>query len=289
MTDEKILAEDIAASVDRALSEDVGTGDVTADLIPPGTRAHASVVCRDEAILCGRAWFDRVFARLDRGIDIDWHAADGQRLAPGDRICTLAGPARPILTGERTALNFLQTLSGAATAAARYAAAVAHTRCRILDTRKTLPGLRLAQKYAVRCGGAVNHRVGLFDAILVKENHIIACGGINAAVRRARERSPGLPVEVEVEDAGELREALTAGADRVMLDNFDLAALREAVAITRAANTGAMLEASGGLEMEDIVAVAETGVDFVSVGALTKHVRAVDFSMRFELADGGAG
>jgi nicotinate-nucleotide pyrophosphorylase (carboxylating) len=288
MGDEKTLAEDVAASVERALAEDVGSGDVTAALIPPQTRARASVVCRDEAILCGRSWFERVFAQLDDHIEIRWQIADGDRLAPGERVCTLDGPARPILTGERTALNFLQTLSGTATTAARYASAVAHTRCRILDTRKTLPGMRLAQKYAVRCGGAVNHRVGLFDAILVKENHIIACGGIDGAVRRARDLSPGLAVEVEVETIDELRAALAAGADRVMLDNFSPDALREAVRVTRDTGTGATLEASGGLEMADIVAVAETGVDFISVGALTKHVRAVDFSMRFELQDGVA-
>lgn len=281
---DQTLSNHIAASVALALAEDVGSGDVTAALIAPGTRARASVICREEAVLCGREWFQRVFAELDAGIRIEWRAADGERLSADALVCTLDGPARPLLTGERTALNFLQTLSGTATAAARYVAAVAHTGCRILDTRKTLPGLRLAQKYAVRCGGAVNHRMGLYDAILIKENHIIACGGIAAAVATARDRSPGLPVEVEVENLEEVSAALSAGADRLLLDNFDLDALREAVRITRESRTGATLEASGGLQMDDLVAVAETGVDYVSAGALTKHLRAVDYSMRFELA-----
>jgi len=283
------LSAYIRASVDAALAEDVGGGDVTAALIGAEARSRATVVCREDAILCGRAWFDRVFAVLDGTVRIEWRADDGERLAPGETVCSLDGPARPILTGERTALNFLQTLSGTATAAARYAAAVAHTGCRILDTRKTIPGLRLAQKYAVRCGGAVNHRLGLFDAVLVKENHIFACGGIRAAVARARAENPVLPVEVEVENIDELREALAAGADRLLLDNFPLGALREAVRVTRDAGTGATLEASGGLEMDDMAAVAETGVDFISVGALTKHLRAVDYSMRFDAATGGQG
>ena len=279
----------IGASVAAALAEDVGSGDVTAALIGADATTQAAVVCREDAVLCGRAWFDRVFAALDEAVTVEWQAEDGERLAPGAVVCTLQGPARPILTGERTALNFLQTLSGTATAAARYAAAVAHTGCRILDTRKTLPGLRLAQKYAVRCGGAVNHRIGLFDAILIKENHIIACGGITSAVSRARRDNPSLPIEVEVENLEELGEALAAGADRLLLDNFSLDTLREAVRITRDGGTGATLEASGGLEMDDMVAVAETGVDFISVGALTKHLRAVDFSMRFRAgADGRA-
>lgn len=275
------LSAHIRASVDAALAEDVGSGDVTAALIDAGARSRATVICREDAILCGRLWFDRVFAALDENLRVEWQADDGDRLAPGETVCSLQGRARPILTGERTALNFLQTLSGTATAAARYAAAVSHTGCRILDTRKTIPGLRLAQKYAVRCGGAVNHRIGLFDAVLVKENHIIACGGIAAAVARARADNPALPVEVEVETIEELRQALAAGADRLLLDNFSLDALREAVRITRDGGTGATLEASGGLGMEDIAGVAETGVDFISVGALTKHLRAVDFSMRF--------
>ncbi len=284
---EDSLSAHIRASVEAALAEDVGGGDVTAGLIGADARTQASVVCREDAVLCGRAWFERVFAALDERIRIAWQTGDGDRLAPGATVCTLRGPARPILTGERTALNFLQTLSGTATAAARYAAAVAHTPCRILDTRKTLPGLRLAQKYAVRCGGAKNHRIGLFDAILIKENHLIACGGIMAAVARARADNPSLPVEVEVEKPDEVRQALEAGADRLLLDNFPLDALREAVRLTRESGTGATLEASGGLEMDDIVAVAETGVDFISVGALTKHLRAVDFSMRFRAdADG---
>ncbi len=281
------LSAHIRASVDAALAEDVGGGDVTAALVGTGACFHATVICREDAILCGRAWFDRVFAELDESIRIDWQAGDGDRLAPGETVCSLEGPARPILTGERSALNFLQTLSGTATTAARYAAAIAHTGCRILDTRKTIPGLRLAQKYAVRCGGAVNHRMGLFDAVLIKENHIIACGGIEAAVSRARADNPALPVEVEVESIDELRKALAAGADRLLLDNFPLDALREAVRITRDGGTGATLEASGGLQMDAITAVAETGVDFISVGALTKHLRAVDYSMRLRAGAGG--
>lgn len=286
MHDDRLSAH-IRAGVDTALAEDVGGGDVTAALIGAEARSHATVICREDAILCGRAWFDRVFAVLDETVRIEWQAADGDALAPGQAVCSLQGRARSILTGERTALNFLQTLSGTATAAARYAAAVAHTGCRILDTRKTIPGLRLAQKYAVRCGGAINHRIGLFDAVLIKENHIIACGGIAAAVSRARTGNPALPIEVEVESIDELRDALAAGADRLLLDNFPLDALREAVRITRDGGTGATLEASGGLQMDAIAAVAETGVDFISVGALTKHVRTVDYSMRFRAGAGG--
>lgn len=278
------LRASIEAGVAAALSEDVGGGDITAALVDPETRARATVIVRESAVLCGSAWFERVFAVLHGEIRVHWERDDGDMLEPGDLVCTLTGPARQILTGERTALNFLQTLSGTATAAARYARAVAHTDCRILDTRKTIPGLRLAQKYAVRCGGAVNHRFGLYDAILIKENHIHSSGGIRQAVSRARKVNPGAPVEIEVEELAQLQEALDAGADRLLLDNFDLQSLRDAVAITCASGTGATLEASGGLEMDDIVAVAETGVDYISVGALTKHVRATDYSMRFEFS-----
>ncbi len=280
------LESHIASSVAAALAEDVGDGDITAALVAPGATARAAVTVRESAVLCGRAWFDRVFADLDTRIRVDWSAADGEPIEAGQRVCTLSGPARPILTGERTALNFLQTLSGTATTTARYARAIAHTKCRILDTRKTIPGLRLAQKYAVRCGGGRNHRMGLYDAVLIKENHILSAGGVAEAVRRARARTPDAPVEVEVEDLGQARDALAAGADRLLLDNFTPARMREAVALRDGLGSEATLEASGGLEFDDIATVAETGVDFISVGALTKHLRATDYSMRFEFSGG---
>jgi nicotinate-nucleotide pyrophosphorylase (carboxylating) len=217
-------------------------------------------------------------------VRIDWYAADGERVTAGATLCLLAGPARALLSGERTALNFLQLLSGTATVTSRYASRVAGTRTKILDTRKTLPGLRLAQKYAVRCGGGANHRLGLYDAILVKENHILSAGGIAAAVQRARAAQPALPVEIEVESEAELREALAAGADRVLLDNFPLAELERAVAVNDGMGKPAELEASGGLTLDEIAEVAATGVDYISVGALTKHVRAIDLSMRVEVA-----
>jgi nicotinate-nucleotide pyrophosphorylase (carboxylating) len=275
MTD---LPQDIGECVARALAEDVGSGDVTAALLAAESAARARVVSREDCVLCGSAWFDEVFRRLDPGVRVAWHARDGDRVAAGQVLCELAGPARALLTGERTALNFLQTLSGTATAARRFADAVGHTATRILDTRKTLPGLRAAQKYAVRCGGCHNHRMGLYDMVLIKENHILAAGSIGAAVAAARRLHPALPLEVEVEDLGQLDEALAAGAAIVLLDNFDLPRLREAVA--RAAGR-ARLEASGNVDLEGIAAVAETGVDYVSVGAITKHLHAVDLSMRF--------
>lgn len=272
------LPADLHAQVDRALDEDLGDGDRTAALIPAQARARARVVSREAAVLCGTAWFDAVFARLSPEVRIAWRAADGDEFEPGALLCSLEGPARALLSGERTALNFLQALSGTATAARHYARLVADTGCRILDTRKTLPGLRSAQKYAVACGGCLNHRMGLYDAILIKENHIMAAGGIGPAVAAARQG--GVPVEVEVENLDQLREALEAGAERVLLDNFSLAELREAV---RLAAGRARLEASGGVEESALRAIAETGVDFISVGALTKHLRAVDLSMRFTL------
>ncbi|HEX6998917.1 MAG TPA: carboxylating nicotinate-nucleotide diphosphorylase [Gammaproteobacteria bacterium] len=277
------LPSDIAAAVARALEEDVGAGDVTAALIAPTTRAHAAVVAKEDAVLCGTAWFDEVFRRLDPAIVVRWHARDGDDVRSGTTVCELAGPARPILTGERTALNFLQTLSGTATAARRYAQALAGTGCRVLDTRKTLPGLRRAQKYAVRVGGGTNHRLGLYDGVLIKENHIAAAGGVAAAVAAARRNTPSIPIEVEVETLDELREALDTDADRIMLDDFSLDDMRRAVAL-RDAHPGRRkeLEASGSVALERLRAVAETGVDFVSVGALTKHVTAIDFSMRFQ-------
>ncbi|HPE71880.1 MAG TPA: carboxylating nicotinate-nucleotide diphosphorylase [Candidatus Competibacter sp.] len=261
-----------------ALAEDVGSGDLTAALIPEHAQAEATVVSREVAILCGTTWFDAVFRQLDPGIAIDWRAADGDRVESEQLLCTLRGPARPLLTGERTALNFLQLLSGTATLARRYADAVSGTKAVILDTRKTLPGLRLAQKYAVRCGGCRNHRIGLFDAVLIKENHIMAAGSIGNAIATARRLHPGVTVEVEVENRAELEEALAARPDIVMLDNFDLAAMAEAVRIV---DGRVKLEASGNVNFDTVRGIAETGVDYISIGGLTKDVRAIDLSMRF--------
>jgi nicotinate-nucleotide pyrophosphorylase (carboxylating) len=261
-----------------ALAEDVGAGDLTAALIPEDARAEATVISRETAVLCGAAWFDAVFRQLDPRVAIDWRAADGDRIEPNQVLCTLRGPARPLLTGERTALNFLQMLSGTATLARRFADAVAGTGATILDTRKTLPGLRLAQKYAVRRGGCQNHRIGLFDAVLIKENHIMAAGSITNAIAAARRLHPGVTVEVEVENLAELEEALAAGPDIVMLDNFDLATMAEAV---RIAGGRVKLEASGNVSFDTVRQIAETGVDYISIGGLTKDVRAVDLSMRF--------
>jgi nicotinate-nucleotide pyrophosphorylase (carboxylating) len=273
-------AELIAADVTRAFAEDIGTGDATADLLPANARATAILTCREDAVLAGAAWFDACFRRLDPAVDIQWQAADGDRIAPGSRICRLQGNARALVTAERSALNFLQLLSATATVTAAYVRAIEGTRTRVLDTRKTLPGLRLAQKYAVRCGGGVNHRVGLYDAILVKENHIIAAGGIAEAVHAGRASHPDLLLEVEVENIDELGQAIDAGADRVMLDNFSPEALVEAV---RFADGRVSLEVSGNVELDTIRAIAETGVDYISSGALTKHVRAIDFSLRLQL------
>ena len=278
------LPADLDDLVALAIAEDVGGGDVTADLLPADSRAEASVVTRERAVLCGTAWFDRVFAQLDPAVSPDWRAADGDLVEAGTELCRLTGPARPLLSGERTALNFLQTLSGTATLARRYADAVAGTGCRVLDTRKTLPGLRSAQKYAVACGGGSNHRHGLFDAVLVKENHIMAAGGIRAALRAARALHPELTIEIEVESLAELEQALAGGPDVILLDNFDLESMRRAVARTRGGPGAARLEASGNVSLATVRDIAETGVDFVSVGELTKNVRAVDLSMRFRLA-----
>ena len=267
-------------TVRRALAEDIGSGDLTAALVPAESQMRARLITRENAVLCGAAWVDAVFRNLDSRIRIDWEARDGDAILADQVLCRLDGPARAMLTGERTALNFLQTLSGTATAARRYVDAVRGTSTVILDTRKTLPGLRLAQKYAVRCGGARNHRIGLYDGILIKENHIVAAGSIGAAVRAARAAAPAnVFIEVEVENLHQLNEALTAGAKRILLDNFALDDIRRAVAATRG---HAQLEVSGGVTLETIRAFAETGVDFISVGAITKHVRAVDLSMRFE-------
>jgi nicotinate-nucleotide pyrophosphorylase (carboxylating) len=273
----------LEAQVTLALREDVGSGDLTASLIPADRVARATVVCRETAVLCGRAWFDGVFRQLDPEVRVRWEVGEGTLVDPDQTLCELVGPARSILTGERTALNFLQTLSATATVTRRYVDAIAGTNTRILDTRKTLPGLRLAQKYAVRCGGGTNHRIGLFDGVLVKENHIAAAGSIAAAVRSARAVAGQALIEVEVENLNELKQALATDVDRIMLDNFGLAQMREAVALTRDSHSRIELEASGNVTLQTIRPIAETGVDYISVGGLTKHVQAIDLSMRFAM------
>jgi nicotinate-nucleotide pyrophosphorylase (carboxylating) len=280
------LPADLAAQVDAALREDIGSGDVTAALVPAAQRVRGAVVTREEAVLAGRPWAEETFRRLDPQVRLAWRASDGERLAAGQVIVEIAGPARAVLTGERTALNFLQLLSGTATVTWRFVDAVAGTGCRILDTRKTLPGLRSAQKYAVRCGGGDNHRLGLYDQVLIKENHIAAAGSITGAIEAARRSAPGLKVEVEVESLAELEEALNAAPDIIMLDDFSLADLRTAVSLTRASGRAVKLEASGSVSLESVREIAATGVDYISVGSLTKHVRAVDLSMRLELGGG---
>ena len=271
------FSAEIEANVRKALNEDIGTGDVTAQLIPAERLARATIITREAAVISGAAWVDAVFRQLDPRVAVHWQVSDGDRVAAERVLFHLEGPARALLTGERTALNFLQTLSGVATRCQHYADLVAGTGVRLLDTRKTIPGLRLAQKYAVTCGGCHNHRIGLYDAFLIKENHIAACGGIVEAVAAAQRVSPGTPVEVEVENLDELEQALGAGADVVMLDELSLADMRTAVAITAGC---ARLEASGGIDDETLRPIAETGVDYISIGALTKHVRAIDLSMR---------
>lgn len=280
---QRAMQKTVQQNVAAALAEDVGSGDLTAALLDEDTPATATIIAREDMTLAGQPWVNEVFRQLDARVEIDWTADDGDVLAAGGTVCELTGPARALLTGERTALNFMQTLSATATATATYVAAVAHTNARILDTRKTIPGLRVAQKYAVRCGGGMNHRHGLFDAILIKENHVAAAGGIAAAVAAARKVNNEVLLEVEVETLAQLREALAAGVKRILLDNFDLAGLAEAVALNREIGTPpAELEASGGLTLDELRAVAETGVDYISTGAITKHVRAIDLSMRFK-------
>lgn len=269
----------IDSQVKLALLEDIGQQDLTADLIPRDAIANANLITREPAVLCGRQWFESVFSQLEPAIHIEWLADDGDKLQANDVICRLTGPARAILTGERTAMNFLQTLSATATRAGIYADAVAGLPVKVLDTRKTLPGWRMAQKYAVRCGGCYNHRIGLYDGILIKENHINAAGSIAAAVQQAKALHPGINIEVEVENLDELNQALTAGSDIILLDNFDTELLRQAVMINQ---NRAQLEASGGISLETIREIAETGVDRISVGALTKDIIAVDLSLRFE-------
>lgn len=270
---------DLQAQVARALEEDVGMGDLTAALVPADRVANATVIAREAAVICGQPWFEATFARLSRDIRIEWLVTQGAWAKANEVICRLTGPARAILTGERTALNFLQTLSGTATAARGYVDAVAGTFCQILDTRKTLPGLRTAQKYATRCGGARNHRLGLYDAVLIKENHIAAAGSIGAAIAMAR-RSTRVLIEVEVESLEEFREALAAQPEMILLDDFTLEDLRLAVALNRERGARVKLEASGGVTLQTVREIAQTGVDFISVGAITKHVRAVDLSLR---------
>jgi nicotinate-nucleotide pyrophosphorylase (carboxylating) len=266
--------------VENALAEDMGAGDVTAQLLPADAFACAELTCREPAVIAGTAWFDACFRQLDPHVQIDWLAADGQQVLPDTLICRLSGNARALVSAERSALNFLQLLSGTATLTAAHVAAIGSHRARVLDTRKTVPGLRLAQKYAVRCGGGQNHRMGLYDAVLIKENHIIAAGGIATAVQAARQRYPQLMLEVEVENPDELAQALDACVHRILLDNFSLSDMAEAVRHTAGR---AELEASGNIDLQNIGAHAATGVDFISVGALTKHVHAIDLSLRLQL------
>jgi len=273
------IPDDIESVVRRALSEDIGGGDISAHLIDAAAQGKARVINREEAVICGRPWFDEVFRQLDSHIAIHWRVAEGETVPANQVLCELSGPARSLLSGERTALNFLQTLSGTATAAQRYAQALAGLTSKVLDTRKTLPGLRSAQKYAVRCGGCYNHRMGLYDAILIKENHLIAAGSIANAVAASRQQFPDKMVEVEVETLNEMQQALDAGAQRILLDNMSLDDMRRAVEQTAGR---AELEASGNVTLENIRDIAATGVDFISVGGLTKHLIAVDLSMRFD-------
>tara|TARA_R110002111_G_scaffold6705_11_gene28528 strand:- start:38 stop:865 length:828 start_codon:yes stop_codon:yes gene_type:complete len=273
-----INQKDISENVKSALAEDVGDGDVTAELIPETAMASATLITREHAIVAGCQWFDEVFNQLAPATSINWQIADGDAVVPEQILCTIEGSARSLLTGERTAINFLQTLSATATTVASFVDIIKDTHTKILDTRKTIPGLRLAQKYAVACGGGTNHRIGLFDAILIKENHIMAAGSITQAVTQAKAKN--LPVEVEVESLSELEEALEAKADQILLDNFDLALLEKAVNINQGR---AKLEASGNISKDDLYAIAKTGVDYISIGALTKHIRAIDFSMRINL------
>ena len=269
----------IELSVKQALNEDIGDGDVTAASFSNNEVATAKVICREEAVLCGQKWFELAFHQLDPNITIDWMLADGDAMQKNDLVCTLNGNAQAILTGERTALNFLQTLSGTATKTKTYVDRISGTDANILDTRKTIPGMRYAQKYAVRCGGGQNHRMGLYDAILIKENHIATSGSVKSAIEAAKNQFPNLKLEVEVENEEQLKEALDTNADVILLDNFSLSELEAAVSIT----DGKMkLEASGNMTLENIREVAKTGVDYISIGAITKHVQAVDFSMRFD-------
>ena len=278
------LPSDLADQVGAALREDIGSGDVTAALVPAAQQVRGRVITREPAVLCGVAWVNETFRQLDPAVRLTWHAADGAAIAADQVLFEIAGPARAVLTGERTSLNFLQLLSGVATVARTFADAVAGTHCQILDTRKTIPGLRTAQKYAVLCGGASNHRMGLYDRVLIKENHIAAAGSIAEAIAAARRLNPGITVEVEVESLPELAQALPAAPDIVMLDEFTHADMRVAVALRNERARAVKLEASGSVSLDLVRGVAATGVDYISVGALTKHVHAVDLSMRLEFA-----
>jgi nicotinate-nucleotide pyrophosphorylase (carboxylating) len=283
--DPYVAPDDLHATVQHALAEDIGSGDVTARLVPAEQKAVARVIAREAAVICGQPWFDEVFARLDRSIEVRWDVTEGAAVKAEQPLCTVRGPARAMLTGERTALNFLQALSGTATAVRKYVDSVAGTGAKIVDTRKTLPGLRNAQKYAVVFGGGVNHRIGLYDGILIKENHIAAAGGIRQAIAAAKALNAGVPLMTEAEDLAEARAALEADVDLLLVDEFPLEQLREAVALTRAhrQNGGkTVIEYSGSTNLDNIRPIAETGVDRISIGAITKHVRAVDLSMRFE-------
>lgn len=275
--DIKIIKQDVSI----ALKEDIGAGDLTAELLSKNTNATAELICRDEAVLCGAPWFAEVFKQLEADISINWEFTDGDSIPKNTKVCSISGPAQTILTGERTALNFLQTLSGTATRARQYVDAVADTNVKILDTRKTIPGLRVAQKYAVRCGGGMNHRMGLYDAILIKENHIHAAGSIQVALERARKiKSKGplieIGIEIEVENIGELEQAVKAGAARILIDNFSLNDIKRAVSITGDASK---LEASGGIDLHNIRSIAMTGIDFISVGDITKNLNSTDYSL----------
>lgn len=276
------LKPDIASEVARALAEDVGSGDVSAALVPDTQQAVATLITRDDIVLCGTAWLDETFRQLDPAIEVRWRLRDGEEPRGNDVLCEMEGPARGLLTGERTALNFVQLLSGTATVTRQYVHAVAGTGCQILDTRKTIPGLRLAQKYAVRCGGGSNHRLGLYDMVLIKENHVIAAGGVAAAIAAARVASPGVPVEVEVESMEELLAALDAGPEVIMLDEFSHADMVRAVGERKSRGSSVRLEVSGGVNLQTVRGIAATGIDYISIGALTKHLVAADLSLRFK-------
>ncbi|MDX1757462.1 MAG: carboxylating nicotinate-nucleotide diphosphorylase [Marinobacter sp.] len=273
----ELLRQSLVETVAQSLREDVGSGDITAALIPEERVTSGQVITRETAVIAGQHWVNEVFRQVDPGVQVQWHVRDGDRVQPNQVLFSCEGRARSLLTAERAALNWLQSLSGVATTCHHYAQLVAHTGVKLLDTRKTLPGLRLAQKYAVTCGGCFNHRLGLWDAFLIKENHIAACGSIAQAVQAAHQLAPGRPVEVETETMDELKEALAAGADTIMLDEFSLEDMRAAVAL---ANGTSKLEASGGINAETLIKVAETGVDYISIGALTKDIKAIDLSMR---------
>ncbi|UCH46641.1 MAG: carboxylating nicotinate-nucleotide diphosphorylase [Betaproteobacteria bacterium] len=273
------LRDDIERAVAQAISEDVGSGDATAALIGEEVLAHAHIISREECTVCGSAWLDEVFRQLDPRISVQWHVSDGDHVAAKTTICNLRGPARPLLTGERTALNFLQTLSAVATKTRTYVQSVSGTRAAILDTRKTIPGLRLALKYAVKTGGGVNHRIGLYDGILIKENHIAAAGGVSEVLAKARETNSDMPIQIEVETIEQLKQAIASGAKLILLDNFSTEQMAEAVRVSAGR---AELEASGGITLENVREIAETGVDRISIGTLTKDIKAIDFSMRFK-------